>query len=299
MALFIQDDQDIQLTLNGFKLNGVDDNGVEWHTSFQDVSGIFDGVGTNLSTDKLVWTDGMYSNIPTRAGRSISVQGFLMGACPDILIASWEAFKGQLKIDDQLLEIKLGNIRRQTTVKQSAGGPLIKWAGRTMLQYSFGLEAMSPYLLSGGNPIQGSTHLAKSSGGIIYPKNGYHFESSKSKSQWLFKEQTISGAIPLTSGGNAQSPVTIRIDGPVTNPTVSHTPSGRTLTFIIALGTGSYLTADSGTREILVNGEAPINGVVADRQWVYAQPGQNVFRFGAKGASDGALLTVRFREAYL
>lgn len=299
MALFIQDDQDIQLKLNGFKLNGVDDNGVEWHTSFQDVSGIFDGVGTNLSTDKLVWTDGMYSNIPTRAGRSISVQGFLMGACPDILIASWEAFKGQLKIDDQLLEIQLGNIQRQTTVKQSAGVPLIKWAGRNMLQYSFGLEAMSPYLLSGGSPIQGSTHLAQSSGGMIFPKAGYHFESPTSKSQWLFGEKIISGAVSLTSGGNAQSPVTIRIDGPVTNPTVSHSPSGRTLTFVIELGAGSYLTADSGTREILVNGEPPINGVVANRQWFYAQPGQNTFRFGAKESGNGAMLTVSFREAYL
>ena len=299
MALFIPDEQDIELTLNGFKLNGVDDNGVEWHTSFQDVSGIFDGVGTNLATDKLVWTDGMYSNIPTRGGRSISIQGYLMGACPDILIASWEAFKGKLKINDQLLEIKLGNILRQTTVKQSAGAPLIKWAGRYMLQYSVGLEAMSPYLLSGGSPIEGSTHLAKSSGGMTFPKSGYHFESPNSPSQWLFGEKIVSGSITLTSNGNAQSPVSIRVDGPVTNPTVSHSPSGKALTFNIQLGAGSYLTADSGTREILVNGTAPVNGVVANRQWFYAQPGQNTFRFAAKDSGDGATLTVRFREAYL
>lgn len=299
MAFFIEDEQDIHLRLNGFDLNSVDGNGVEWHTSFQDVSGVFDGVGTNLSTDKLVWTDGLYSNIPTRSGRSISVQGYLMGACPDILIASWEAFKGRLKINDQLLEIRLGSIRRQTTVKQSSGAPLVKWAGRNMLQYSFGLEALSPYLLSGGDPIQGSTHLASSSGGMIFPKNGYHFESPNSKSQWVFKEKIISGAIALTSNGNAQSPVSIRIDGPVTNPTVSHTPSGRTIMFIIQLGTGSYLTADSGTKEILVNGDPPINGVVANRQWFYAQPGQNVFRFGAKESGGGAKLTVSFREAYL
>ena len=299
MALFIKDDQDIDLTLNGFHLTGVDSNGVEWHTSFQDTSGIFDGTGTNLSMEKLVWSDGMYSNVPTRTGRSISIQGYLMGDCPDVLIASWEAFKGKLLVGNQVLNIKLGNIKRHTTVKQSAGAPLIKWAGKTMLQYSIGLESSSPYLLGGDTQISGSTQIARSIGGMIFLQDGYHFEGPNLESQWVFKEQEVSGSISLISNGNAPSPVWIKIDGPVKTPSVSHDPSGRTMQFDVELGTGAYLTADSGTREITIDGQPPADGTVTNRQWFYAQPGKNVFRFSAEDAGDGATLTVSFWEAYI
>lgn len=299
MMALLTADNDIQLTINGFKLFGQDDNGTEWHTSLQDVTGLFDGAGTNLATEDLVWTDGLFSNIPTRGGKSIAIRGHIMGNCSDTLILSWEKLKGALRVDDQLLEIKLGNISRQVTVKQSSGAPLIKWAGPTMMEFSFGLEMLTPYLLAGGDPTQGSTLLAKSTGGMIFPESGYTFETPDGPSEWVFGEQIVAGAVNLTSRGNSPSPVRIRIDGPVTNPEVTHSPSGKVLSFAVTLGAGSYITADSGTREIQINGLPPVNGVVSTRQWFSATPGQNTFRFASKSADDGALLTVSFREAYI
>lgn len=290
---------DVAVVIGGFPLYGRDSNGVLWHTTFQQITGLFDGVGTNLSTDKLIWSDGLYSNVPTRGGRSISIEGELMDACPDVLIASWEAFKGHLRVGDQQLTFTLGGITRQVTVKQSAGAPMVKWSGLRVLKFSIGLEALSPYSLSGGAPITGTTSLARTQGGMIFPKDGYHFEGANVESQWLFAESIVSGALILNSSGNAPSPVQIRIDGPVKNPVVTHSPSGRSLSFHITLGAGSYLTADSGTRQILVNGAPPVDGVVANRQWFYAEPGQNIFRFASDDASDGATLTVTFWEAYI
>ena len=46
MSIFPLDSRDVRLTLNGFPLYGVDDNGCEWHVTFQDVSGLFDGTAS-------------------------------------------------------------------------------------------------------------------------------------------------------------------------------------------------------------------------------------------------------------
>lgn len=296
--LFPLDTQDIQLTVNGFPLTGVDDNGVEWHTSFQDVTGLFDGAGTNLETEKLAWSDGDFSNRASRAGRNISVLGYIMGACPETLLTSWETFKGALKVNSQLLEVKLGSIDRQVEVKQSAGPPLVEWAGRNMLKFSIGLTALSPYLYKGGDPISDSTMLPSNDGGMIYPVDGYHFEGGRAKTDWRFDEKITSGIVRLVSSGNAPSPVLIRIDGPVSNPIVTHS-SGQSMRFRIALGTGQYITADGTNREILVDGAPPVGGIDVSREWSMAEPGTNEWQFAADSYNNQAKLTVTFREAYV
>ena len=58
MAIFTLDPRDVRLTLNGFPLYGTDSYGCEWHVTFQNVSGLFDGVGSTLQTKDKAWSDG-------------------------------------------------------------------------------------------------------------------------------------------------------------------------------------------------------------------------------------------------
>lgn len=300
MARLFQDDsQDVHLTLNGFKLFGLDDYGSEWHTSFQDVSGLFDGVGSNIAMEKLALADGEYSNSPTRTGRSISIIGYISGNCPDVLLKSWDALKGALLLREQLLTVEIGSIRRETTVMQSSGAPIIAWAGKNMLKYSIGLVSTSPYLYNGDGPLTGSTFLPVTGGGRTYPASGYTFEGPTPDKQWVFQDTTISGSITLISNGNAPSPVLIRIDGPVQDPVVTHRQSGRVLRFGITLGAGQNLTADGATRVILVDGQAPDKTIRVERGWANARAGVNTWLFSADKNSSEAKLTVSFKEAFV
>lgn len=296
MSIFLTDPRDIQLTLNGFPLYGVDDNGCEWHVTFQDVSGLFDGVSSTLHTESKAMTDGWYGNLPRLQGRTITIEGHIIGRCTESCVTSWNAFKSVLDPGGMLLIARLGNIGRQVRVWQSASAPLVKWAGVNVLRFSIGLTSLSPCLY-GLESVSGVTRLPSSSGGMQFP---YHFEEAGvSLSSWMWSENIVSGNVVLDNVGTGPSPVMIRIDGPVVNPQVVHAVSGRTIAFEASLGTGHYVTMNGVTHEILIDGTDPARGRVKRREWSQAEPGMNVWGFNASEYSAAARMTVSFYPAYV
>lgn len=294
--MFLTDPRDIQLTLNGFPLYGLDDNGCEWHTTFQDVSGLFDGVASTLKTSEKTMTDGWYGNLPRLQGRTITIEGYIIGRCTESCVVSWNAFKSVLDTGGMLLTARLGNIGRQVRVWQSSSAPLIKWDGVNILRFSVGLTSLSPYLY-GLDSVSDSTGLPSSSGGMLFP---YHFEEAVvSLSSWMWSENVTSGKVSLSNVGTAPSPVMIRIDGPVVDPQVVHVGSGHVMAFSMSLGSGHYATINGMTHEILVDGTDPARGRVVRREWSQAEPGMNVWGFNAGEHSTAARMTVSFYPAYL
>lgn len=295
MSMFLTDPRDIQLTLNGFPLYGVDDNGCEWHVTFQDVSGLFDGVASTLHTESKAMTDGWYGNLPRLQGRTITIEGHIIGRCTESCVTSWNAFKSVLDTGGMLLTVRLGGIGRQVRVWQSASAPLIKWDGVNILRFSLGLTALSSYLY-GLDSVSGVSGLPSSSGGMRFP---YRFEEDGvSLSSWMWSENVVSGQVALDNVGTAPSPVMIRIDGPVVNPQVSHVGSGHVMVFNMSLGSGHYATVNGVTHEILIDGTDPARGRVKRREWSQAEPGMNVWGFNASEYSGTARMTVSFYPAY-
>lgn len=296
MSIFLTDPRDIQLMLNGFPLYGVDDNGCEWHVTFQDVSGLFDGVSSTLHTESKAMTDGWYGNLPRLQGRTITIEGHIIGRCTESCVTSWNAFKSVLDTGGMLLIARLGNIGRQVRVWQSASAPLVKWAGVNVLRFSIGLASLSSCLY-GLESVSGVSGLPSSSGGMQFP---YHFgDPSVSLSSWMWSENVVSGSVPLSNVGTAPSPVMIRIDGPVMNPQITHAGSGHVIAFDMSLGSGHYATVNGVTHEILIDGTDPARGRVTRREWSQAEPGMNVWGFNASEYSAEARMTVSFYPAYL
>ena len=296
MSIFPLDPRDVRLTLNGFPLYGVDDNGCEWHVTFQDVSGLFDGVASTLKTSEKTMTDGWYGNLPRLQGRTITIEGHIIGRCSESCVMSWNVFKSVLDTAGMLLTVQLGNLGRQVRVWQSASAPLVKWAGVNILHFSIGLTSLSPYLY-GLDSVSGVSGLPSSSGGMQFP---YRFEEPDvSLSSWVWSENVMSGKVVLTNAGTAPSPVMIRIDGPVVNPQVSHVGSGHVVAFNMSLGSGHYATVNGMTHEILIDGTDPARGRVVRREWNQAEPGMNVWGFNASEYSDTARMMVSFYPAYL
>ena len=296
MSFFPIDPRDIQLTLNGFPLYGVDDNGCEWHVTFQDVSGLFDGVASTLKTSEKTMTDGWYGNLPRLQGRTITIEGHIIGRCTESCVNAWNAFKSVLDTAGMLLIVRLGDIGRQVRVWQSASAPLIKWDGVNVLRFSVGLTSLSPHLY-GLDSMSDSTGLPKTVGGMVFP---YMFEETAvSLSDWRWSEDVMTGTVALTNVGNASSPVMIRIDGPVVNPQVVHAGSGHIIAFNMSLGSGHYATMNGVTHEILIDGTDPARVRAVRREWSQAEPGMNVWGFNADEYSPEARMTVSFYPAYL
>nr|UVX75276.1 MAG: tail protein [Bacteriophage sp.] len=294
--MFLTDPRDLQLTLNGFPLYGVDDNGCEWHTTFQDVSGLFDGVASTLRTENKVMSDGWYGNLPRLQGRTITIEGHIIGRCTESCVNAWNAFKSVLDTDGMLLTVRLGDIGRQVRVWQSTSSPLVKWEGVNILRFSVGLTSLSPYLY-GLDSVSDTTGLPSSSGGMLFP---YSFEEpGVSLSSWMWSEHVVSGQVALDNVGTAPSPAMIRIDGPVVDPQVLHVGSGHVMAFGMSLGWGHYVTINGVTHEILVDGTDPARGRVHRREWSQAEPGMNVWGFNAGEYSSAARMTVSFYPAYL
>lgn len=296
MSFFPLDSRDIQLTLDGFPLYGVDSYDCEWHTTFQDVTGLFDGVASTLRTESKAMTDGWYGNLPRLQGRTITIEGHIIGRCTESCINAWNAFKRVLDAGGMLLTVRLGDIGRQARVWQSSSAPLIKWDGVNILRFSLGLTSLSPYLY-GLDSVSDSTGLPSSSGGMLFP---YRFEEpGMSLSSWMWSENVTSGNVVLDNVGTAPSPVMIRIDGPVVNPQVVHVGSGHTIAFEMSFGSGHYAIMNGVTHEILIDGTDPSRGRVTRREWSQADPGMNIWGFNAGEYSAGARMTVSFYPAYL
>lgn len=296
MSFFPIDSRDIRLTLDGFPLYGVDSYGCEWHVTFQDVSGLFDGAASTLQTETKAMSDGWYGNLPRLQGRTITIEGHVIGRCTESCVTSWNAFKSVLDAGGMLLTARLGDIARQARVWQSTSAPLIKWEGVNILRFSLGLTSLSPYLY-GLDSVSGVSGLPSSSGGLTFP---YHFEEDAvSLSSWMWSEEIVNGNVALLNVGTAPSPVMIRINGPVVNPQVSHVGSGHTMSFNMSLGMGHYVTINGVTHEILVDGTDPARGRVIRREWSQAEPGMNVWGFNASEYSTSARMTVSFYPAYL
>nr|UVX82218.1 MAG: tail protein [Bacteriophage sp.] len=296
MSMFLTDPRDLQLTLNGFPLYGLDDNGCEWHTTFQDVSGLFDGVSSTLRTEPKSMSGGWYGNLPRLQGRTITVEGYIIGRCTESCVNAWNAFKSVLGTAEMLLIARLGNIGRQVRVWQSTSAPLVKWEGVNILRFSLGLTSLSPYLY-GLESVSGVTGLPSSSGGMQFP---YYFEETGgSLSSWKWSENVVSGRVTLDNVGTAPSPVMIRVDGPVVNPKIVHVGSGHVIAFNVSLGSGHYATVNGVTHEILIDGTDPVRGRVVRREWSQAEPGMNGWGFNASEYSTAARMTVSFYPAYL
>lgn len=296
MSFFPIDSRDLQLTLNGFPLYGVDDNGCEWHVTFQDVSGLFDGVASTLLTESKAMTGGWYCNLPHLQGRTITIEGYIIGRCTESCVTAWDTFKSVLDTGGMLLIARLGDIGRQVRVWQSASAPLVKWAGVNILHFSLGLTSLSPYLY-GLDSVSGVSGLPSSSGGMVFP---YKFEEPfVSSSSWIWSENAVSGRVILDNVGTGPSPVMIRVDGPVVNPQILHVGSGHVIAFDMSLGSGHYVTVNGVTHEILVDGTDPARGRVTRREWSQAEPGSNIWGFNASEYSNAARMTVSFYPAYL
>jgi hypothetical protein len=142
-----------------------------------------------------------------------------------------------------------------------------------------------------GTDVVAPTPLPMSSGGWSWPIS------------WpiTWDETVVSGEVSMTNPGNVTGPLTLRINGPVTAPVITHTSSGNTLEFgsDLVIYAGDYVDVDMEARTVLYNGQVSRNGFVTQRGWFGFDPGVNEIGFNADSYDPSASLVVTGTPAWI
>jgi hypothetical protein len=110
----------------------------------------------------------------------------------------------------------------------------------------------------------------------------------------------VGGKVTVENEGTADTPLALRVDGPVSAPRVTlQRPVGpaQTLSVLFDLGAGQWLDIDTGAHTVLLNGTANRRGQVAG-VFPILPPGVSTLRFQAAAFHDDAELTARWRHAW-
>jgi hypothetical protein len=110
-----------------------------------------------------------------------------------------------------------------------------------------------------------------------------------------------SGSVAVINAGNAPAPWTARLDGPLTNPTITYVEIGRRLAFQanggLDLASGDYLELSTTGRSALLAGVSDRRTqLTIDSDWWELGPGSATFRLDAD-AGNG-LLTITVVDAF-
>ena len=105
-----------------------------------------------------------------------------------------------------------------------------------------------------------------------------------------------SGAASIVNAGNFITQPTLRLDGPLTNVTLTNETTGESLVITYTLGSGEYLLVDFAAKTVLLNGTASRYYAKSGTWWAL-RPGSNSIRFAASSGSGTA--TLSWRDAWL
>lgn len=105
-----------------------------------------------------------------------------------------------------------------------------------------------------------------------------------------------SGSATLTLSGNRPSPGLLLLNGPLTNPAVTHTPTGTTFSFpSFSVSSGQSIAIDLNKRTVLQGSINRRSSLVLSGNWPELVPGSNPFN---RSGSGSGTFTVQARSAW-
>ncbi|MDN4646465.1 phage distal tail protein [Arthrobacter sp. PsM3] len=267
-------------------MNTVDASGVQWVLS--DLQGWGSPGSTAQATPRARGRGSTMSEAFLKH-RTLVGTGSILTEDPALLTAAIDQLIAAIDLEPFQITVAEPGLIRSISV-QRQDDVLPKKLNAYEADFSFQVVAKDP--LKYGDLITKTTKLPYSSGGLIRP------------SSWPRTWSGVSGAgvISIDNTGKTNSPVWLRIDGPVPAGgwTVTHLGKKTTLSFAtaLALGAGEFVTVDMDRREVLAQGQAPRSGYVTSRGWFDLDPGVNEIAFSANNYSSTALLTVSTKPAW-
>ena len=141
-----------------------------------------------------------------------------------------------------------------------------------------------------GTPWLVLTALPSGGGGLLFPATP----------PLTFVASSDTGDVNAENDGTFPVSPIIRIDGPITDPTIENLEAGKTIELSIVVASGDYLLIDTEARSVMLNGTASrYSELTATSEWWALEPGSNTIRFRSSTNTEDAVLSLSYRSAWL
>lgn len=271
-------DSDYQYEINGLKIG----HGTQYQV--EKVEGLFSLPDLIISDTQREGSDGEYSsNDETLQGRTIDMDINMLGErdeCDDLYEVLQDATSDIQNPFDFLIK-RPGRSERRLRCKIRRRAFTSDYDFATgMAKGAIQLKAMDPRIYESVVHQAGPTPLYNISGGRSYPRTYPR----------AYTSAIITGTLPMPNDGTYPAPAFIRINGPVTNPTIEHLELGRTLVLTTVLAAGEFIDIDLDNKTVLLNGTTNRRSTLTTAGWFLLVPGQNTLRYtGTAGAGTPTL----------
>ncbi|QXE36214.1 phage tail family protein [Streptomyces sp. GMY02] len=276
----------LRADLGSVPLGGVDEAGVAW--ILQSMEG-WDSSDSRSEVQQREADHGAWFTPVYLSERPVTLGGLILAPDPAALEAAMERARAAAALTDTLLVVH-ESVPKQSVVRRS-GRPVLQYVTDTTASYSLMVTAADPRRYSVTEQA-GSTGLPMTSGGLAPPITP----------PVTVAATTVAGQVVAANQGTVGTRPVLRIDGPVTDPTVfAQYPDGtvKRLAYSESIADGEYLTIDVDAKSVILNGTASRRRYLS-AQWPEIPADATVtFLFAATGYNSTALLTVTWRSAWL
>ena len=266
------------ITINGWLFNGDLVDGVEYEIT--ELTGYGEPAAT-FTSEQNVGADGAWATTGFRAPRAVGLTGVVRGEDAARTELGFDIVRNLISLDPFPITLHWASGDRTIWVRRDGDVTAQTRELPTEISWSTAAKATDPAIYAGdadgsGNLIL-STGLPRSDGGVTFPIT---FPIT-------FTGASATGDVTatLTAGGK----LTMRIDGPVTDPqiVVENAAGLFRLAWSGTIPTGMWLDVDPQKRQALLQGQS--SRVPYVRYWPRLAPGLNTIRFRAASYDAGTL----------
>lgn len=255
-------------------LNNIDENGCKW--MIQDVDGWWELPPPEIPDDSRPYSDdGDYYVSGRYAVRSITIKGRIIPpvtANKTIVTDARNRLSSTLNSVRKTLVFKVmePGHAKQASVQINAVPTMQINDQNNHVEFTIQFKASDPRKYS-AEMQNVSTQLAgNAEWGRRYPRDFYY----------TYGDAPANGTIQAPNHGDYHSYGVIRISGPVTNPSLLHVESGKTMSFTIVLGPTDFLDVNLRTRTVKLNGKQfKRSSLTTSSSWFSLDPGLNSIKF--------------------
>ncbi|MGW6739729.1 phage distal tail protein [Streptomyces sp. NPDC055025] len=277
----------LRADLGSVPLGGVDASGVAW--VLQTLEG-WDSSDSRSEVQQREADHGAWFTPVYLSERPITLAGLIVAPDRAALDQAMEEARAAAALTDTLLVV-WETVPKQAVVRRS-GRPILQYVTDTMASFSLMVTAADARRYS-VDQQSATTGLPMSSGGLAPPVTP----------PVTVDATTVAGQINAANTGKFSTRPVLRIDGPVTAPTVAaqyQDGSVRLLTYAETIGAGEYLVIDVDAKAAVLNGTASRRRFLSAPRWPEIPAESTVtFQFLADTYDPAALLTVTWRSAWM
>lgn len=270
-----------EFSYGDLRLTGIDGYGVLW--TVEAAEGWHGGPPIRSARQAKAAQDGEWAYTPHYEGRVIRLQGKVFA--PDLTALEAAARRlAAIPVTSSLTgSSSLGSLSAAVMLEDA---PQLDPIGDSKGVWQFTVAAADPLLYGAQTVAQTSLGAAASGTGRTWPRVW--------PTDYGVAAGVTPGAVSLMNDGTRAYWPTLRIDGPVPNPTVTLVETGASVRYGGTVPAGQHLDFDLANRRVTI-GDNPVSvrtAVTSSGDWLAVPPGGGSITWTADAADPAAMLTV-------